>query len=57
VLVGSLAVADFFLIAGHRVHFSDLLPYALLALFIVFHLFMHGEYSRNSGSREPTKEE
>lgn len=57
-LIVSLAVAAFFLIAEHRVHLSGFLPYALVALFIVFHLFMHGGHGGHSGDaekRQPTE--
>ena len=60
-LIVSLAVAAFFLIAEHRVHLSGFLPYALVALFIVFHLFMHGGHGGHGGhsgdaeNRQPTE--
>ena len=41
VLLASLAIAAFFLITEHRTHLSGFLPYALLALFVVLHMFMH----------------
>lgn len=60
VLLASLAVAGFFLVLEHRVHLSGFLPYALVALFIVFHLFMHrghGGHSVDDGERvKPPKE-
>ncbi|MGB3683955.1 MAG: DUF2933 domain-containing protein [Rubrobacteraceae bacterium] len=40
-LFASLAVAGYFLVAEHRVHLSGYVPYALIGLFVVFHLFMH----------------
>jgi hypothetical protein len=49
VLLASLAIAAFFLIAEHRVHLSGLVPYALVALFIVFHLFMHAGHGGHGG--------
>ncbi|MFN0164221.1 MAG: DUF2933 domain-containing protein [Burkholderiales bacterium] len=35
------AVAGFFLLAEHRAHLAGILPYALLALCPLMHLFMH----------------
>jgi hypothetical protein len=49
VLIVSLAVAAFFLVAEHRVHLSGFLPYALVALFVVFHKFMHGGHGGHGG--------
>ncbi|QIN84444.1 DUF2933 domain-containing protein [Rubrobacter tropicus] len=49
VLLASLAVAGFFLVLEHRVHLSGFLPYALVALFIVFHLFMHRGHGGHGG--------
>lgn len=48
VLLASLAIAGFFLVAEHRVHLSGYLPYALIGLFVVFHLFMHGGHGGHS---------
>ena len=56
VLLASLTVATFFLVAEHRgVYLSGLLPYALVALFLVFHLFIHGGHPGHSEHREFTK--
>lgn len=41
-LAGFLAVAAFFLFSEHRAHFFGFLPYLLLLLCPIFHLFMHG---------------
>ena len=41
-LVGFLAIAAFFLFSEHRAHFFGFLPYLLLLLCPIFHLFMHG---------------
>lgn len=42
VLLTFLAIAAFFLITEHTAHFFGLLPYALLLLCPLLHLFMHG---------------
>lgn len=42
VLIAFLAIAAFFLITEHTAHFFGLLPYALLLLCPLLHLFMHG---------------
>ncbi len=40
-LIASLAIAAFFLITEHTAHFFGFLPYALLLLCPLLHLFMH----------------
>ena len=41
VLLAFLAIATFFLIAEHTAHVFGVLPYALLLLCPLLHLFMH----------------
>lgn len=41
VLSGFLLVATFFLLKGHQSHILGPLPWALLLLCPIFHLFMH----------------
>lgn len=41
VLIAFLAIAAFFLITEHTAHFFGILPYALLLLCPLLHLFMH----------------
>lgn len=41
VLIAFLAIAAFFLITEHTAHFFGVLPYALLLLCPLLHLFMH----------------
>ena len=57
VLLASLAIAGFFLVAEHRVHLSGFLPYALIGLFVVFHLFMHGGHGRHGGGHSGEADE
>lgn len=40
-----LAIAAFFLITEHTAHFFGLLPYVLLLLCPLLHLFMHGGHA------------
>lgn len=42
VFLGFLAIAAFFLITEHTAHFFGILPFALLLLCPLLHLFMHG---------------
>ena len=48
VLIAFLAVAAFFLITEHTAHFFGILPYALLLLCPLLHLFMHGGHGDRS---------
>ena len=41
-LIAFLAIAAFFMVTEHTAHFFDILPYALLLLCPLLHLFMHG---------------
>lgn len=41
-LAGFLVISAFFLFSEHRAHFLGFLPYLLLLLCPIFHLFMHG---------------
>ncbi|MEW6635385.1 MAG: DUF2933 domain-containing protein [Actinomycetota bacterium] len=49
VLIASLAVAGFFVVLEHKVHLSGFLPYALVALFLVLHVFMHAGHGGHGG--------
>ena len=42
VLIAFLAIAAFFLITEHKTHFFGVLPFALLLLCPLLHLFIHG---------------
>lgn len=48
-LLGFLAIAAFFLLSEHRAHALGILPYVLLLLCPVLHLFGHGGHGRHSG--------
>jgi hypothetical protein len=43
-LIAFLAIAAFFLITEHTAHFFGFLPYGLLLLCPLLHLFMHHGY-------------
>ncbi len=42
VLIAFLAINTFYLVTEHTAHFFGLLPYGLLLLCPILHLFMHG---------------
>ena len=44
-----LAIAAFFLITEHTAHFFGILPYVLLLLCPLLHLFMHGGHGDHGG--------
>lgn len=48
-LLAFLAIAAFFLITEHTAHFFGILPYALLLLCPVIHLFMHRGHGGHGG--------
>lgn len=54
-LLGFLVIAGFFLLTEHRAHALGALPFLLLALCPLLHLFGHGGHggeSRKGGSHE-----
>lgn len=54
ILLAFLAIAAFFLITEHTAHFFGVLPFALLLLCPLLHLFMHtghGNQSDQAGHR------
>ena len=42
VLLAFLAIATFYLVTEHTAHFFGILPYGLILLCPLMHLFMHG---------------
>jgi hypothetical protein len=48
-LIGFMAVAAFFLLTEHRAHLFGILPYVLLLLCPLLHLFMHGRHGGHGG--------
>jgi hypothetical protein len=53
VLVGFLAVGAFYLLTEHTAHVYGVLPFLLLALCPLMHLFMHGGHGGHAGHGEP----
>jgi hypothetical protein len=49
VLIAFLAIAAFFLVTEHTAHVFGVLPYALLLLCPLLHLFMHHGHGGHSG--------
>jgi hypothetical protein len=49
VLLAFLAIAAFFLVTEHTAHVFGILPYALLLLCPVLHLFMHRGHGDHGG--------
>lgn len=49
VLFGFLAVAAFFLILEHRAHLLGWLPFAIILLCPLMHIFMHGSHKGHGG--------
>ena len=47
-LLAFLAIAAFLLLGEHRVHALGYLPYALLLLCPLLHLFMHGGHGKGN---------
>lgn len=46
----------YFLLMEHRAHFIYALPYLILLLCPVMHLFMHGHHGRHGGHGDDRKE-
>lgn len=49
VLIGFLAVAGFYLFTEHRAHLLGFLPFGILLLCPLMHLFMHGGHKHGGG--------
>jgi len=49
VFIGFLAIAGFFLFTEHRAHALGILPFALLLLCPLLHVFGHGGHGGNDG--------
>jgi len=52
-LIAFLAIATFYLVTEHTAHFFGGLPFALLLLCPLLHLFMHGGHGGQDDQREP----
>jgi hypothetical protein len=51
-LLAFLAIAGFYLFTEHTAHLWGYLPYGLLLLCPLIHLFMHGGHSGHGGSSD-----
>ena len=54
-LIVFLSVAGFFLLAEHKAHIMGLLPYLILMLCPLMHIFMHkghGKHGNNDGDHK-----
>lgn len=54
VFLAFLAITIFFLVTEHTAHFLGVLPYLLLLLCPLLHLFMHGGHGEHKGHSEST---
>ncbi len=54
-LLGFLAIAAFFLLSEHRAHALGILPFVLLLLCPLLHLFGHGHGGHDHESGKGTK--
>ena len=48
-LLGFLLIAGFYLVTEHTAHVFGVLPYGLLLLCPILHLFMHGGHGGHGG--------
>lgn len=51
-LIGFLLIIAFFLLTEHTAHVFGILPYALLLVCPLLHLFMHGGHGEHAGHVE-----
>lgn len=57
VLIAFLAIIGFFLLMEHRAHLVGILPWLILALCPLMHLFMHGGHGGHGGHGNANKED
>ncbi|HKZ82209.1 MAG TPA: DUF2933 domain-containing protein [Anaerolineae bacterium] len=55
VFLAFLAIAAFFLLTEHTAHVFGILPYVLLLLCPLLHLFMHGGHGEHAGHTDDPK--
>ncbi|HLF28958.1 MAG TPA: DUF2933 domain-containing protein [Anaerolineae bacterium] len=55
IFIAFLAIAAFFLLTEHTAHVFGILPYALLLLCPLLHLFMHGGHGEHTGHTDDPK--
>ncbi|MFZ5875443.1 MAG: DUF2933 domain-containing protein [Nitrospirota bacterium] len=54
-LLGFLAIGAFFLLSEHRAHALGILPFVLLLLCPLLHLFGHGGHETHNGEGQHTE--
>jgi len=52
VLIAFLAIATFYLVTEHTAHFFGVLPFGLLLLCPILHMFMHGGHGGHGGQND-----
>ena len=57
VLLAFLGIAGFFLVTEHTAHVFGILPYVLLLLCPLLHLFMHGGHGDHAGHGSDAKQQ
>ena len=55
VLLAFLGIAAFYLVTEHTAHLFGVLPYLLLLLCPLLHLFMHGRHGKGHGGDDHSK--
>lgn len=55
VVIAFVCIAAFYLLTQHTAHLFEVLPYALLLLCPLMHLFMHGGHGHHNGHQPPDK--
>lgn len=56
-LIGFLLIIAFFLVTEHTAHIFGALPYLLLLLCPLLHVFMHGGHGEHAGHGAESKQE
>jgi hypothetical protein len=54
VLLAFLGIAGFYLATAHTAHVAEWLPYGLVLLCPLMHLFMHGRHGNHAGHGQDT---
>ena len=55
--IGMIAAALYFLLTEHRAHFIYALPYLIILLCPVMHIFMHGGHSGHGNAHHNREDE
>ena len=54
VIVALLSIAGYYLVTAHSAHLAGWLPYGLVLLCPLMHLFMHGGHGSHAGHEQNT---